>query len=148
MEVGVIGVGAQRRLSSAGRLEGTEEGGAALPRSGGAATTEKRAFGLEYKWPVNLARQQKFICRVCIAFTGPRKELPDQCIHQLPAVADRANAASLLPEEVSSSSTASQQVSCSNHLLLNASDSLLNPSQQIHICTFSVGGPDNACSDR
>lgn len=80
------------------------------PRLGGAATTEKRAFGSEYKWPVSLARQQKFICRACIAFAGTSEEPPDQCVHQLPAVADRANAASLLSDKLSSSSTASQQV--------------------------------------
>lgn len=59
-----------------------------------------------------------------------------------------ANAASLPSDQPSSSPTAPQQVSCSNQLLLNTSDSLLEPSQQTHICSVSVGGADNARGDR
>lgn len=41
--------------------------------------------------------------------------------------------------------TASQHVGWSTHPQSNTGDSLLNGGQQVHICTFSVGGPDKAC---
>lgn len=78
-------------------------------------------FGLEYKCSLNLVRQQKFICRVCLPGAGTGKELLVQHVHQLPAVVRSGNS---FFSFVINAPTASQQVNWSNHLLLTISDSL------------------------